>query len=169
MKIEIERKFLVSSDEWKAAAGPATVILQGYLSDHPRTVRVRTTEHQGLLTIKGPGLLSRAEYEYEIPVEDAREMLLLCPMLLRKVRYPVTYEGYLWTVDVFSSMLTMAEIEMDAEDMKFQVPSWAGMEVTHDHAYTNTHLIRTFGHPIRLFLNKFHARKGNIFEPEWAP
>ena len=106
MGVEIERKFLVRSDAWRAAAGPGIPILQGYFDTAPTvTVRVRLAGERGFLTLKGPSRgFSRSEFEYPIPPEDARRMLeeFCADRLIEKIRYPVHHAGFNWEVDVFS-------------------------------------------------------------------
>lgn len=145
MAQEIERKFLVDTSRLPPLPVPFG-ITQGYLSDDP-VVRVRlltypSTQGCGFLTIKGPGLLSRAEYEYEIPSKDATELLKLCKRQLRKNRHIIEVDGFKFEVDQFfyesgETMLWMAEIELENELSPFPHPHWLGEEVTLDRAYTN--------------------------------
>ena len=143
---EIERKFLVTDDGWRKGA-VGKLYCQGYISrDEQRAVRVRIVEDQGFLTIKGRhNDLTRLEFEYEIPLTDARELLdTLCqPPLIEKTRYRVDYAGNTWEIDVFSgdnAGLIVAEIELSREDQPFELPPWAGREVTGDPRYLNTNL-----------------------------
>ncbi|MDP1562662.1 MAG: CYTH domain-containing protein [Pirellulaceae bacterium] len=144
MGVEIERKFLVSGTDWKQ--GPGRQLSQGYLNQAGRvTVRVRVDEARGFLTIKGPTEgIRRAEFEYEIPVTDARELLQLCqPPLIEKRRYEVVSEGQLWEIDEFlgeNSGLVVAEIELPSEDTPFSRPVWLGAEVSTDPRYRNSNL-----------------------------
>lgn len=144
MAIEIERKFLVQGDAWRAA--PAVFYSQGYLNrDKARTVRVRIAGEEAFLTIKGQSVgASRAEFEYAIPVADARELLALCEQpLIEKYRRKITYEGFIWEVDEFLGEnlgLVVAEIELPAEDTSFSRPDWVGEEVTSDTRYFNSNL-----------------------------
>ena len=147
MGIEIERKFLVKDDSWRDGVESETHIMQGYLSDNPSaTVRVRVKGVKGYLTIKGRGTgLVRPEYEYEIPVADAEPMLreLSISAIVDKVRYRVRSGAHVWDLDVFSgdnAGLVMAEVELDTEDEAFDVPTWAGQEVTDDTRYYNAKL-----------------------------
>ena len=149
MAIEIERKFLLKDDSWKHAAH-GRVYRQGYiLGGSGVTVRVRTIGEKGFLTIKGKSRgAARAEYEYEIPVQDAREMLeALCQKpLIEKKRYQVDYAGFTWEIDVFSGEnkgLTVAEIELADENQTFAKPDWLGKEVTGDARYFNASLVKT--------------------------
>jgi len=145
MPLEIERKFLVDSTKWKPA-GKGKSLVQAYLSTNPNpTVRVRIADRTAFLTIKGRiSNVSRPEYEYEIPENEARELLLLAiSEPVEKTRYEVFDEGNLWEVDVFSgknSGLVMAEIEMESEDYEFRKPEWILEEVTHDNRYYNSYL-----------------------------
>ncbi len=143
---EIERKFLVKGNAWQEGA-TGTRYRQGYLnSQSDRTVRVREAGDQAFLTIKGPSLgASRSEYEYLIPLQDARELLdTLCEQpLIDKVRYKIPYQGHLWEVDVFGAEnegLVIAEVELNAEDETIELPEWIGEEVTSDVRYFNSSL-----------------------------
>ena len=145
--IETERKFLVISDEWRSL-GTGTRYRQGYLcSGSKRTVRVRTYENSGLLTIKGPTVgLSRTEYEYEIPFAEAEKMLNdLCEQpLIEKTRYRIMLNNKQWEVDEFHGAnegLIVAELELASEDETFERPVWIGREVSHDSRYFNVNLI----------------------------
>lgn len=149
MAKEIERKFLVTSEDWKTDAGAGTAMRQGYLClEGDRTVRVRLTDDSAKLTIKGARQgISRSEYEYGIPEDDAREMLdSLCrgtPIV--KTRYRVEHGGHTWEVDVFEAAnegLVLAEVELDSEDETVELPDWAGREVTDDERYYNAFLAR---------------------------
>lgn len=148
MGIEIERKFLVANDSWQAGAGQGTHYAQGYLStDKARTVRVRIAGMRGFITVKGaPQGPSRSEFEYEIPFEDARQLLdeLCLKPLIEKIRYRVHHAGLTWEVDVFEAEnrgLTIAEVELDTPDQAVSIPSWVGTEVTGDARYTNAQLV----------------------------
>jgi adenylate cyclase len=144
MGIEIERKFLVGGDDWRQAPGKA--FAQGYLNrDKQRTVRVRIVEQAAWLTVKGASSgATRAEFEYAIPLDDARAMLALCDgPLVRKVRRVVHFGGHAWEIDEFqgdNAGLVVAEIELHAEDEAFERPGWLGAEVTHDPRYFNSSL-----------------------------
>jgi CYTH domain-containing protein len=144
MGIEIERKFLVAGDAWRAA--PAVAYAQGYLNrDKQRTVRVRVVQRQAWLTIKGASAGAvRAEFEYEIPVADAEQLLALCDgPIVRKLRRKLEHAGHVWEIDEFqgdNAGLVVAEIELPAEDAPFQRPAWLGAEVTHDPRYFNSNL-----------------------------
>ncbi|MBA4218774.1 MAG: CYTH domain-containing protein [Proteobacteria bacterium] len=151
MGIEIERKFLVASDDWRAGVSRSTRFSQGYLSRDPaRTVRVRLAGEQAFLTIKGATLgAARAEFEYAVPVADARALLAICDgPVVEKVRSLCPYEGMTWEVDEFlgaNAGLVLAEIELDAEDQPFVRPPWLGAEVTGDARFVNANLaVRPF-------------------------
>lgn len=145
MALEIERKFLVDAEKWQANI-PGTRLCQAYLSIDPNpTVRVRIDGEKAFLTIKGrTETISRPEFEYEIPVADAQEMLKLAiSNPVEKIRYEVMYEGFLWEVDVFSGKnegLIMAEIELESEDQAFARPDWILNEVSADRRYYNSYL-----------------------------
>ena len=147
MAIEIERKFLVVGNAWRDA--PAVFYSQGYLNrDKARTVRVRIAGEEAFLTIKGVSVgASRAEFEYPIPVWDARELLAICEQsLIEKNRRKILYEGFVWEVDEFlgeNRGLVVAEIELPAEDAAFARPDWVGEEVTEDTRYFNSNLSHT--------------------------
>ena len=147
MAKEIERKFRVAGDGWRDLA-EGQVFRQGYLSTvAERTVRVRTIAGSGFLTVKGLSIgATRAEFEYEIPITDADEMLdSLCEKpIIEKTRYRIPYEGFVWEVDEFAGVnagLIVAEIELSHEDQAFPKPSWIGEEVTDDPRYFNANLI----------------------------
>ncbi len=149
MGTEIERKFLVHGDEWRAGA-TAKPIRQGYLhASKGMSIRVRRTGEHAYLTVKGTQVgATRAEYEYEIPVDDAEDMLdALCqPPLIEKVRYTLQNDGDTWEVDVFggeNAGLIVAEVELDSEDQSVTLPDWIGPEVTNDPRYLNANLSKT--------------------------
>lgn len=148
MAQEIERKFLVRGNAWRAGARGER-FRQGYLSStRERTVRVRLRGTSATLTVKGPPTgLTRAEFEYPIPVADAEAMLdSLCERpLIDKVRWFVDYAGRRWEVDEFEGDnvgLVVAEVELEREDDSLELPPWVGQEVTHDPRYQNASLIR---------------------------
>lgn len=148
MGVEIERKFLVSGDAWKAL-GQGVLLRQGYLSSTPeRTVRVRIEGASAMLTIKGISTgATRSEWEYPIPPADAQALLdNLCERpLIEKKRYRIPLDGMVWEVDEFlgeNAGLVVAEIELATEDQSFTKPDWIGEEVTHDRRYFNSSLIR---------------------------
>lgn len=149
MGIEIERKFLVVDDSWREDVESSKVMRQGYLSNSGITsLRVRIGGERAHLNIKSGGIkVSRIEYEYEIPLADAEEMLAnIAAGLVEKTRHRVRCGGYLWEVDVFEGAnagLVVAEIELSDEGEAFQKPDWAGDEVSHDARYYNINLIET--------------------------
>ena len=145
---EIERKFLVTNDTWRRNA-TGTHYRQGFLSTEPeRTVRVRIAGDRGTLTIKGKTIgATRPEFEYDIPREDAEQLLdTLCQRpLIEKVRYVLREGAHTWEVDVFegdNTGLVVAEIELQREDEAFEWPPWLGEEVTHDPRYFNASLVQ---------------------------
>lgn len=147
MAIEIEKKFLVINDKYKSLANKF-LFRQGYLSvDVERTVRVRSYNGKGFLTIKGKTKsISREEYEYDIPIEDAERMLdkLCLQPIIEKVRYFLIYENHEWVVDEFLGVnqgLVIAEIELDNEQQAFRKPEWIGNEITNDIRYFNSNLV----------------------------
>jgi CYTH domain-containing protein len=144
---EIEKKFLTSDNSWRGLA-EGIPYRQGYLqSGNGATVRVRIAGSQGFLTIKGPdegGV--KLEYEYEIPLDDAQEMLArLCRgPLIDKIRYRIPFAGFTWEIDEFhgdNAGLTLAEIELDFVGQVFEKPGWIGREVTGDSRYYNACLV----------------------------
>jgi len=141
--IEIERKFLVRNDSWRDCAGMSHVLQQAYLSRDKNSVRVRLIDgRSACLTIKfHTAGLAKDEYEYEIPVEEARDLLLHATgRVIEKTRYRVLYEGRNWDVDVFAGVyegLTLAEIEIASEDDLPALPKWLGREVTGNKRYSN--------------------------------
>lgn len=148
MGVEIERKFLVRDASWKSM-GQGVLLRQGYLSSaQERIVRVRIEGDKAMLTIKGRTAgMTRSEWEYPIPVEDAQLMLdSLCERpIIEKKRYRIPYEGMLWEVDEFfgeNAGLVVAEIELESESQTFSRPDWIGDEVTHDTRYFNANLLR---------------------------
>ena len=150
---EIERKFLVCGD-FKSQAASSSRIRQAYINQAGgRTVRVRIRDEKAYLTIKGPSLdggLSRFEWEIEIPVADAEQLLeLRVSAVIDKRRYLVPFEGHTFEVDEFygdNEGLVMAEVELSEPDEAFARPFWLGREVTGDSRYYNSHLSR---HPFK--------------------
>lgn len=147
MAIEIERKFLVTDDRWRAAVSSSTLLRQGYLANTTRaSVRVRIAGDEAWLSVKAmtPGV-ARAEYEAPIPVADAREILEdLCEgPLIEKWRHIVVYAGERWEIDEFlgdNAGLVVAEVELESETQAFARPDWLGAEVTHQQRYYNFRL-----------------------------
>jgi adenylate cyclase len=146
--IEIERKFLVTSFEFKNEAYAKKSIVQGYISSNPeRMVRIRVKGRDGFITIKGKGNksgMSRFEWEKMIPLEEATALLKLCEEgAIEKIRYEVKVGDHVYEVDEFfgeNEGLVMAEIELESEDEVFKKPSWLGKEVTNDEKYYNAYL-----------------------------
>ena len=146
--IEIERKFLVVSEDYKKEAFSKKNIKQGYLSSIPeRTVRVRTKGEKAYLTIKGLSSdsgLSRFEWEKEIPISEAEQLLLLCEKgIINKTRFEVKIGNHIYEVDEFydeNEGLVIAEIELSTEDESFVKPDWLGTEVTTDKRYYNSYI-----------------------------
>lgn len=146
--MEIERKFLVDKVHWALQAKPeGQKIKQAYLVNSPeKTIRVRTKGTKGFLTIKGPTVgISRAEYEYEIPVYEAEELIQqFAVKYIEKTRYEITVGKHKWEVDEFGGKLAglmLAEIELAAEDELFERPEWITLEVSEDVNYYNSNLI----------------------------
>ena len=144
---EIERKFLVNHHKWQQLEKPTgQVYRQGYLLlDPQKTIRIRLATAQAFLTIKGITVgTTRSEYEYEIPVDDAKELLdQFSVSELSKIRYKIIFENKTWEVDVFlgdNSGLIIAEIELQREDEVFAIPPWVDREVTEDEKYLNANL-----------------------------
>ena len=147
MNQEIERKFLLKDDSWRSLA-KGKKYRQGYLNSvKERIVRVRTIDDKGFLTVKGMVTgATRAEFEYNIPADEAEAMLDdLCENpLIEKNRYKIEFGGLVWEVDEFigeNQGLTMAEVELESEDQSFEKPAWIGEEVTGDPRYFNSNLI----------------------------
>jgi len=147
MAQEIERKFLVSSDAWRALAVRRARMSQGYIAGSERaSVRVRITGDAAHLNIKVGGLEAvRQEFEYPLPVADAEALLAAAKgPLIEKTRHYVPYEGFEWEVDEFhgaNAGLVVAEIELDSEHQAFPRPAWIGAEVTHLERYYNVSLV----------------------------
>jgi len=154
--IEIERKYLVKSDEWKLL-GKKKYYQQGYLLiDRSRTLRIRIIDNFGFLTIKGSSIgISRSEFEYKIPVDDAKFMLEnLCEKpLIEKYRSKIKLDEITWEVDEFigeNEGLIVAEVELKNKNQKFNIPDWIGEEVTGNSKYNNSYLVR---HPFKKWEN----------------
>ena len=146
--LEIERKFLVKSDEFKNLAFAKNTIAQGYLNSNPeRTVRVRIKGESGFITIKGKGNetgTTRFEWETEIPLFEAKPLLALCEKgVIEMMRYEVKVGNHIYEVDEFfgdNEGLIVAEIELKSENEKFEKPNWLGVEVTNNSQYYNSAL-----------------------------
>lgn len=150
MATEIERKFLVRSDAWRAHVHHQQRLQQGYLASSARgSVRVRVGGDAAYLNVKGATVgASRLEFEYAVPLEDAQQMLReLCRRpIIEKTRYLVQHRDQRWEIDVFegdNAGLVVAEIELETEDQTVALPDWAGEEVTDDVRYYNSSLAIT--------------------------
>lgn len=148
MGVEIERKFLVDSKKWSLVKkGKGSLIKQGYLfKSEEKTIRVRVKENKGFITIKGKTTnISRSEYEYEIPVSEASELLnQFCENFIEKHRFEITVGTFKWEVDEFIQPrkgLLLAEIELTNEKETPQLPDWVLEEVSHDPQYYNANMI----------------------------
>ena len=154
--IEIERKFLVKSQAFKALAFKKTQISQGYLnSDKARSVRIRLRGETGYITVKGASSkngLSRFEWEKEISISEAKSLLKLCePGMIDKIRYEVKSKNHIFEIDEFfadNEGLIVAEIELNYENESFEKPDWLGTEVTGNPKYYNSQLIK---HPFKTW------------------
>ena len=144
---EIERKFLVENDHWKQAQIIGKRLLkQAYLlRDADRSVRIRITDNMAFFTVKLGTGITRSEFEYEIPVDEAHVMIneakLKC---LEKTRFYIQHQSDTWELDVFHGALeglVIAELELESEDQLIEMPSWVGKEVTLDPNYLNSNLI----------------------------
>lgn len=156
MGVETERKFLVTGEDWRFLGRPLPYA-QGYLQrGSGRTVRVRIAGDEAFLTVKGPVTgITRQEFEYPVPLEDARAMLTLCegPVVL-KTRTKIRIGSHLWEVDEFSGEnagLVVAEVELSDPEERVDAPSWIGAEVTGDPRYYNSNLTI---HPYREWMNQ---------------
>lgn len=145
MALEIERKFLVKNDNFKMKAVKSKYLRQGYIfSNTDKNLRVRIADKQGFLTIKGKGKISRYEWEKEIPLEEAKELMLLCEDgIIEKTRFFVPVGAHIFEVDEFygeNQGLIVAEIELNSVDESFEKPDWLGEEVTGIQKYYNASL-----------------------------
>lgn len=153
MSREIERKFLVAGDGW-GPADDGSLQRQGYVAVTDRgTVRVRIEDGRAVLNVKGAQKgLTRAEYEYEIPLADGEEILAtLCGLVVEKTRYKREHAGQVWEVDVFhgdNEGLVVAEVELESEDTDVELPPWVGEEVSRDQRFKVAYLSR---HPFRAW------------------
>ena len=151
MKLEIERKFLIKNHEFKKVSFKKKYLLQGYLnSNQNRVVRIRMIDDVAYITIKGVSDetgLKRIEWEKEIPMEEAKELLKLCEEgIIEKVRYYHTYDDHLFEIDEFSGMnkgLYIVEVELKHENEVFKKPSYLGKEVTGEKKYYNSNLTKS--------------------------
>jgi adenylate cyclase len=149
MSIEIERRFLVSSDEWRVSAAVSRSYRQSYLSrTSESSVRVRRFEDHATITVKGPRVgLARDEFEYRIPAPDADYMLgkMCVTPIIEKVRHLVDHAGMTWEVDVYHGEacgLVLAEVELDRIDQPLVLPQWVAAEVTHDPRYCSSGIVQ---------------------------
>lgn len=160
MAIEIERKFLMKSDAWRAHAADGVLIRQGYVMlGDPVTLRIRIAGDRAFLTLKGKTTgASRSEFEYEIPVEDAEGMMAEYSVgrPIEKVRHKIPHAGRVWEIDEFRGAhdgLVLAEIELDGEEDVVVLPDWIGEEVTLDPRYRNSEMVAaalaSSGGPVR--------------------
>jgi adenylate cyclase len=147
MAVEIERKFLLSSEKWRAVVTRSVEIIQGYIAESDTSsVRVRVADQCGSLNLKGLTLgITRKEYEYDLPLAEAREILaeFCAARVITKTRYHVEHEGHVWEIDEFSGEntgLVIAEIELSSESEVFARPEWLGDEVSGDPRYYNLRL-----------------------------
>ena len=148
MALEIERKFLVLDDSYKHEAFSKSHICQGYIcSERGRTVRIRIRDEYGYVTIKGPsedGGLARSEFEYKIPLDDAKQLMKLCePGQIDKIRWLVKSGDHTFEVDEFfgdNEGLVMAEVELTSVNENVEIPAFIDKEVTGDSRYFNSHL-----------------------------
>jgi adenylate cyclase len=146
MALEIERRFRVSSDAWRASVERSTRITQGYLAvTEYAVIRVRVRDSRGYVTIKSrDGGLARQEFEYAIPLDDAGSLLLLCGhRVLEKIRHEVTYAGYCWEIDEYLQPfddLILAEVELQSEAEDPPRPPWIGEDITQDRSFSNSAL-----------------------------
>lgn len=146
MTIEIERRFLLKNDSWRKEAGEPEIMRQGYLSvDKECTIRVRIVGRKAWLTLKGYiSDTTRSEFEYEIPVAHAEQMMqTMCPFKLEKHRYKIEYCGFTFEVDEYfgdNAPLVVAELELPSEGVSFEKPDWLGEEITSNGKFTNAYL-----------------------------
>ena len=146
---EIERKFLVKSDDFKKESKKKTHFIQAYLNTNPeRTIRIRVTDDKAFMTIKGKSSengLTRFEWEKEIELNEAKELLKICePGKIEKYRYEVDHGDHVYEIDEFledNKGLVLAEVELQSEEETFKKPEWLGQEVTGNLAYYNSNLI----------------------------
>jgi len=152
MALEIERKFLIKNDDWRKSAGEGVPYVQGYIFNvDEKVLRIRIAGDEAFVTIKGltevKESIARLEYEYSIPMQDAKEMLerLCSEGKVEKLRYKIPYKGFVWEVDEFKGNnqgLIIAEVELEKETNFVSLPSWVGDEVTSDIRYNNSFLAK---------------------------
>ncbi|MER2250466.1 CYTH domain-containing protein [Methylorubrum podarium] len=158
MRFEVERKFLVADEGWRAGVTSRRRLTDGLIGQFEtgNKVRVRLDEGRAWLTVKGERVgLGRPEFEYEIPRGDAESMLsLVCETcFIEKTRHCVPYAGLVWEVDVYGGILEgmiLAEVELDHEGQAFERPAWLGREVTGDPRFRQSALLRRFGESRRV-------------------
>ncbi len=157
MAKEIERKFLVVGDAWRALA-QGVHYRQGYLNSiKERTVRIRTVGEKAVITVKGPTVgVTRMEFEYQIPYDDCVAMLdnLAEKPIIEKTRYKIPMGDFIWEIDEFFGVnegLIVAEVELKSEDQAFEKPEWIGKEVSGDPRYFNSNLV---SHPYSTWKDK---------------
>ena len=148
MALEIERKFLVANDSWRHSASRRVHIRDGLVAtDNVRKVRIRISDETATIAVKGPRAgITRAEFEYAIPLSDAQEIIRTLPQerVLEKWRHLVPHEGVNWEVDVYEGLLkgiVLAEIEMRTPNQKLSVPPWIGQEVTGNPKYKKINMV----------------------------
>ncbi|MGG6895082.1 MULTISPECIES: CYTH domain-containing protein [Rhizobium] len=150
MAKEIERKFLVRGDHWRNFVSERLILRQGYIASMDgRSVRIRlTNESVATLTIKIGKAMTRDEFEYEIPIPEAEELLgASIGLVIEKTRHKVPFKGFVWEIDVFRGAhcgLVIAEVEMEDENDKPELPDWIGREVTGEYRYSNQALATQF-------------------------
>ncbi|GAC1044330.1 CYTH domain-containing protein [Rhizobium sp. No.120] len=150
MAKEIERKFLVRGDHWRNLVSEKLILRQGYIASMAdRSVRIRlTNDMKATLTIKIGKAMTRDEFEYEIPLDEAEELLeTAIGLVIEKARHKVPFKGFTWEVDVFHGAhrgLVIAEVEMDNESDNPELPDWIGREVTGEYRYSNQALATQF-------------------------
>ena len=149
MPLEIEHKYLINQEKWQHVIPERTVeMAQAYMvSESEKTIRIRIAGEQAYLTIKGKSKgATRAEFEYEIPKNEAQELIdQFCSEIVKKRRHFVVFNGKTWEIDEFldkNQGLIVAEIELDAEDEFYEKPEWVTKDVTHDYRYTNSQLAK---------------------------
>jgi CYTH domain-containing protein len=146
MALEIERRFLIANPAWRASVAKSTRITQGYLAiTDDAVIRVRIRDTDGYVTIKSrDGGIAREEFEYAIPLADARSLLNLCGQrILEKIRHEVNHAGFCWEIDEYLAPLEdliIAEVELQSENEDPPRPSWVGEEITHDGSFSNAAL-----------------------------
>ncbi|MBS9777334.1 MAG: CYTH domain-containing protein [Gammaproteobacteria bacterium] len=151
MSVEIERKYLIKNDSWRNHIKEDQHITQGYIKSEDATVRIRCykDDNKAVITVKGKrDGISRLEFEYDIPYDDAREMQenLCQTRLVEKTRHLIDYQGMLWELDEFhgdNEGLFVAEIELTNEHQEFELPEWAGDDVSFESRYRNSRLCIT--------------------------